>query len=32
MMELIFKIIIGLIVVGVIFCLVDKWLNEDRQC
>jgi len=30
MMELILKTIIGLIVVGVILSLVDKWLNKDR--
>ena len=30
MMELILKIIIGLIVVGVVLRLVDKWLNKDR--
>ena len=30
MMELILKTIIGPIVVGVIFRLVDKWLNKDR--
>ena len=30
MMELILKIIIGPIVVGVVLRLVDKWLNKDR--
>ena len=30
MMELILKTIIGLIVVGVILRLVDKWLNKDK--
>nr|DAP13192.1 MAG TPA: toxin [Caudoviricetes sp.] len=30
MMELVLKTIIGLIVVGVILSLVDKWLNKDR--
>ena len=32
MMELILKTIIGLIVVGVVLRLVDKWLNKDKQC
>ncbi|WP_225742198.1 type I toxin-antitoxin system Fst family toxin [Streptococcus sp. Marseille-Q5112] len=30
MMELILKIIIGPIVVGVVLRLVDKWLNKDK--
>ncbi|MCC0091651.1 type I toxin-antitoxin system Fst family toxin [Streptococcus mitis] len=30
MMELILKTIIGLIVVGVVLRLVDKWLNKDK--
>ncbi|MBZ4263854.1 type I toxin-antitoxin system Fst family toxin [Streptococcus pneumoniae] len=30
MMELVLKTIIGLIVVGVVLRLVDKWLNKDR--
>ncbi|ETD98908.1 leucyl-tRNA synthetase [Streptococcus mitis 27/7] len=30
MMELVLKTIIGLIVVGVVLRLVDKWLNKDK--
>ncbi|WP_154864434.1 type I toxin-antitoxin system Fst family toxin [Streptococcus vestibularis] len=30
MMDLLFKTIIGPIVVGVTLRLVDKWLNKDR--
>jgi len=30
MMDLLFKTIIGPIVVGVILRLIDKWLNKDR--
>ena len=32
MMELVLKTIIEPIVVGVVLRLVDKWLNEDKQC
>ncbi|HGJ2587881.1 TPA: type I toxin-antitoxin system Fst family toxin [Streptococcus pneumoniae] len=30
MMELVFKTIIGPIVVGVVLRIVDKWLNKDK--
>ncbi|HEW3690000.1 TPA: type I toxin-antitoxin system Fst family toxin [Streptococcus pneumoniae] len=30
MMELVLKTIIGLIVVGVVLRIVDKWLNKDK--
>ncbi|AQW34507.1 type I toxin-antitoxin system Fst family toxin [Streptococcus thermophilus] len=32
MMDLLFKTIIGPIVVSIILRLVDKWLNRDRYC
>ena len=32
MMELVLKTIIGPIMVGVVLRLVDKWLNENKQC
>ena len=31
MMDLLFKTIIGPIVVGVILRLIDKWLNKDKK-